>query len=310
MACFTDSWEGIADCLLGAVVLKFLLDVVGWLLHTRPGVSPASIKAKGKWALVTGSSDGIGEAYAYEAARLGFNLILVSRTQAKLESVAACINTRYPNSEIIIQAFDFAAKDPNWGTLVELTGRYPIGLLVNNVGINVDCPTYFLDHSESKIDDIIQVNIVTLNRMCYMVLPGMIERRGGAIVNLSSFTARVPAPLLAVYSATKSYADSFSLCLNGEYADKAIYVQSVTPGFVASSMSGMRAGGMVATPEIVARQSLSRIGQIRTAPFWVHALIEKVMTTLPYALVSKIILNANKKTRSRWLQRQERNRSK
>ncbi|MDP2434444.1 MAG: SDR family oxidoreductase [archaeon] len=305
MCCVTD----LLYFVIGAVALKFAWDTVGWLWHARPGKPASWFKSKGAWALVTGCTDGIGEGFAYECARLGFNVVLVSRTQAKLDQVAAAIRAKYPAVETATHAFDFASKTADWGALAEVATAREVSVLVNNVGINVDCPTYFLETPEAKIEDMVAVNITALNRMCHMLLPGMVKRRGGAIVNLSSFTARVPVPMLAVYSATKAYDDAFSLALHAEYADKGVSVLSVCPGFVASSMSGLRPGLSVATPALVARQSLGRLGQYRTQPYWFHALFEKVLRTVPYAIVSRLVLKENISTRARWLRKQERSRS-
>ena len=306
MSCWTDSIGGIISCLVAGVIVKFLIDFVGWLLHLRSLKSPVAIREKASWALVTGCTDGIGEAYAHQLARLGFNLILVSRTESKLVKVAQEIQSRHKNVATEILPFDFSSKSAPWPALLELAGKHPVGILVNNVGINVDCPTMFVDTPEAKIDDIITVNIGAMTRLTHAVLPAMLQRRSGAVINLSSFTGRIPTPMLAVYSATKAYADFFSHALHAEVAPQGVVVQSVVPGFVQSSMSGMRAGGMVATAALVARQSLERLGQTRTAPFWIHALMEKVMRTVPYSIISRVILGQNKTTRVRWERKQAR----
>jgi len=290
------------------LVAKIAWEIALYLFQSRTGI-PASfyIQKGGRWALVTGCTDGIGEAYAFEAARLGFNVLLVSRTQSKLDETEKAIMTKYPTIETKTVAFDFTTKSPEaWQRISDLVARYPVGLLVNNVGINVDCPTTFLDHSVQKMDDIVQVNISALNRMCHLFLPSMVERKAGAIVNLSSFTGRMPTPMLSVYSATKAYDDFFSHALNAEYREFGITVQSVTPFFVASSMSGMRSGGIVASAPAVARQSLARLGQTRTAPHWIHHLIIEVGLLIPNFLRSRIMLKENKKTRASWERKQAR----
>jgi 17beta-estradiol 17-dehydrogenase / very-long-chain 3-oxoacyl-CoA reductase len=288
-----------------AVTFKVLFDIVAWLLHTKGGRDAAEFGGRGQggWAVVTGCTSGIGEAYAHEAARLGFNVLLVSRTQAKLDAVQAEIASKVQKSgvELATRVFDFAnAGEDEWRALVSDVEARDVGLLVNNVGVNFACPTLYLDTSVADNERIVDVNIRSVLRLTRAVLPNMVAKKRGAIVNLSSFTARIPVPMLSTYSASKAFVDFFSQALNVEYASSGIAIQSVCPGFVSSNMTGMRAGGMVATASAVARQSLGRLGQRRTQPFWIHAVIEYVMRNLPWSIVSSYVAKQNLAANRRW----------
>lgn len=80
-----------------------------------------------------------------------------------------------------------------------------IGVLVNNVGISYTNPEYFLSIQESEqfMNDIVRCNILSVTNMCRIVMPGMIERNKGVIINISSMAATIPNPMLTIYSATK-----------------------------------------------------------------------------------------------------------
>jgi len=133
------------------------------------------------------------------------------------------------------------------------------------------------------------VNTAALNEMTRLVLPGMVSRKKGGIVNVSSLSGVVPAPMLSTYSGTKAYINFFSHCLAAEYKRSGIAVQSITPGMTVSEMSKIRKPsllGGVTMPGVIAKGSLDTLGlENHWSPFWVHALIEYVMHTLPLSLV-------------------------
>jgi len=265
---------------------------------------------RGGWAVVTGASDGIGKAYAVEAARRGFNVYLLSRTQSKLDDVCAEIKSKH-SVEAKALAVDFCSiKDADWKKIGSEIQHLDVGLLVNNVGINYPYPSRFADpEATNELDQqIIDVNISVMNRMTKMVLPGMIEKRRGAIVNLSSFSGIVPTPLLAVYSGTKAYIDFFSQALQGEYVNQGIIVQSVTPAMVVSNMSKIRKPSLkVASPGAIARRSLGRLGaEPSLSPYYVHEILQTLMADLlPRSKALSIVAGENESVRKRALRRAE-----
>ena len=126
-----------------------------------------------------------------------------------------------------------------------------IGVLVNNVGMSYEYPQEFLELSSTYVDTLINLNIVSLNAMTRIVLPQMVERKKGAVINISSFLAAIPTPLLSVYSASKSYVDLISQGMAKEYSSKGITVQCILPGYVASKMSKIRKPTLtVPTPDV------------------------------------------------------------
>ena len=132
-----------------------------------------------------------------------------------------------------------------------------IGVLVNNVGMSYEHPQEFLELSSTYVDTLINLNIVSLNAMTRIVLPQMVERKKGAVINISSFLAAIPSPLLSVYSASKSYVDLISQGMAKEYLSKGITVQCVLPGYVTSKLSKIRRPSLtVPTPNAFVRYEL------------------------------------------------------
>ncbi|NXP81517.1 HSDL1 protein, partial [Ramphastos sulfuratus] len=268
------AWYTVRKC----VSLAF--NTYGMLrLHVIPrlGGKVDLVKRYGKWAVVTGSTDGIGKAYAEELAKRGVNIILISRNKEKLEAVSRSISETYKVETDIIVA-DFSKGSEPYSAIKEALKDREIGILVNNVGIFYPYPDYFTNLSEDILWDMINVNIVSANMMTHIVLPGMVEKKRGAIVNVSSASCCQPTPLLTIYGASKTYLDYFSRALHYEYASKGIFVQSLTPFVIATKMvarSNIASERSFFFPsaEEYARHAISTLGlSIRTAGYWKHAI--------------------------------------
>ncbi|RLM73561.1 hypothetical protein C2845_PM15G12270 [Panicum miliaceum] len=171
----------------------------------------------GAWAVVTGATDGIGRAIAFRLAAAGLGLVLVGRSPERLAAVSAEVEKRHPGAEVRTFVLDFAADGlaASVGALGELVRGLDVGVLVNNA---VACYPYALPRG---------LNVEAITRVTHAVLPGMVERGRGAVVNMGSgASAILPCdPLYTVYAATKTYIDQFSRCLYVEYRSKGIDIQ-------------------------------------------------------------------------------------
>ncbi|NWR87962.1 HSDL1 protein, partial [Furnarius figulus] len=257
-------------------------------LHVIPklGGEVDLIKKYGKWAVVTGSTDGIGKALAEELAKRGVNIILVSRNKEKLEAVSRSISETYKVETDFIVA-DFSKGREPYPAIKEGLKDRDVGILVNNVGVFYDWQDYFANLSEDILWDIIHVNIASANMMTHIVLQGMLKKKRGAIVNISSTFCCQPTPLAAVYGASKSYVDYFSRALHYEYASKGIFVQCLIPGATATKMIAFNSyvskrSFFVPTAEEYASHAVSTLGlSKRTAGYWKHAIMFKLAELLP-----------------------------
>lgn len=165
----------------------------------------------------------------------------------------------------------------------QLTGL-EIGVLINNVGMSYPYPQYFLDLKDKDeiYSNLINCNIYSVTNMCKIVMPGMVERRRGVVVNVSSTSAIIPSPLLTVYAATKAYVDKFSENLTAEYSKMGITVQCIFPGYVATNMSKIRhSTWMAPSPTKYVKEALKTIGIFeKTTGYFAHTLLVGVLNTL------------------------------
>ncbi|MFS7903499.1 putative very-long-chain 3-oxoacyl-CoA reductase [Helianthus anomalus] len=171
---------------------------------------PKNLKNYGSWALVTGATDGIGKAFAFQLAQKGLHLILVSRNQAKLNQVSNEILSVYPSTKIKIFAIDFSSDNVVVGVRgmkrVILGENLDVGVLVNNVGVTYPVARYFHEVEQDVWMKVMKVNVEGTSLVTKSVIEGMIGRKRGAIVNIGSGAGIVlPShPLYAIYAASKA----------------------------------------------------------------------------------------------------------
>lgn len=228
------------------------------------------------WAVITGATDGIGLAYANEFIRKGYNLLIIARSQDKLDAVKQELeNCNKFKKQILLHKSDFSKLDIYEGIEKALSKLPRIDVLINNVGVSYDRPEYFASEEVKQTNsNIIFVNTISCIRMCYAVIPRMESQKRGVIMNISSFSALDPVPLLSVYGASKAFVDHFTRSIAYEYASKGITIQSVLPGFVITKMSKIRKPTLMApTTKDYVKSQLKTVGlDGQTTGFWSHEL--------------------------------------
>jgi uncharacterized protein len=189
-------------------------------------------KANG-YALVTGASAGIGAVYADRLAKRGYDLILVARRGDRLKVLASQItNSTGRNVETV--AMDLADRKDLHRVEERLRTDERIALLVNNAGLAAVTP--LLNSNVDAMSEMIQLNVDTLMRLTYAVVPNFVKRRSGTIINIASAVSIGPERLNGVYGATKAFVLAFSQTLKHELSDKGIRVQVVLPGATATDI--------------------------------------------------------------------------
>ncbi|XP_041466474.1 very-long-chain 3-oxoacyl-CoA reductase-B-like [Lytechinus variegatus] len=265
------------------VLLSILKNVKTFVL-ARPLGLATNPKRHGKWAVVTGATDGIGKAYAEQLAAKGLNVFLLSRSADKLKDVATQIEQKY-KVETKTFAVDFTSAADMYPSIGDQLNGLDIGVLVNNVGMSYSFPQYFceLADSEKFLPNIININCLSVVMMTNLVLPAMVERKRGIIINVSSASGMNPSPMLTVYSATKAFVDFFSRGIDVEYRSKGIQVQCVMPFYVTTKLSKLRRETMtIPSPTSYVNSALAALGSgNRTNGCLMHNLQGWVVGSVP-----------------------------
>lgn len=249
----------------------FICYMLGFGAKWRPGSD--------SWAIITGSTDGIGLAYAKAMAKKGYCVFLLSRNQQKLDKVKADILNECPKCpQVKTMAVDFTL-DTIYKHISDeihaLNGH--VHVLINNVGMAYKYPEYFtkIPNSDQFITNILNCNILSVTRMTHIILPIMEARRSGIIINVASYSALFPTPFLAIYSASKIYMDYFSRALHSEYSDRGIVVQSVLPYYVSTNMiRNPTISFMIPSPDQFVHSALKTVGvETRTYGYFAHNVL-------------------------------------
>ncbi|CAN2389532.1 Belongs to the short-chain dehydrogenases reductases (SDR) family [Pristimantis euphronides] len=290
-----------------------LMGCCGIIKHqVFPRISSTSNRMRqyGEWAVVTGASDGIGKAYAEELSSHGLNIILLGRNTEKLQNVSEFISSTYGVKTRFIVA-DFNKGSEVFPSIKEALRDVDVGILVNNAGVCYEYPTYLLEVPEEKSLEIINVNTAAAVMMVYVVLPGMLQRKRGAIINMASAAGCVPVPLMTAYSASKAFLDNFTRSLRYEYASKGIFIQSLTPLFVVTKMIDFaevfqKKSLLVPIAKEYAHSAVRTIGiSLRTAGHWSHCIQLSIGRWMPEWLWLPFITHVNKAVRAEYLSRKK-----
>jgi uncharacterized protein len=219
-------------------------------------------------ALITGASSGIGETFARELAASKTNLVLVARSQAKLEQLATELSSKYQiKTTVIPQDLTQTAAGQVVFEKVKAQGLR-IDTLINNAGFG-DYGA-FSDRPLSKLLEMVQLNITAVVELTGLFLPLMQERKQGEIINVSSIAGFQPLPYMSVYAATKAFVLNFSEALWAENKDLGVKILAVCPGPTESefydradfpdSATGLN-GITMASSEKVVRESLKALNK-------------------------------------------------
>lgn len=189
------------------------------------------------WAVITGASSGIGKALAFEFASAGYDLFLTGRDPEALSSVEReCaqqhgVSTRTETADL--------ASDPEVDRLIRALEGLDIEVLVNNAGFSVHGP--FAETPITPHIDLVDVQIRAALQLSRTLVPGMIERGRGRILNVASVYSFAPVPFQSVYAASKAFLLSFSLALASELRGTGVTVTAFCPGVTRTQLRA-RAG--------------------------------------------------------------------
>jgi len=248
---------------------------------------------KGKWALVTGASAGIGIALARELASHGANLILTARRKDRLDALAAEFNSRGTETRIVIADLNDPAAAQQIYDATEGSG-INVEILVLNAGLG-QFGEFYLSPAEQELSQV-RVNCESVIRLSRLFVPRMVERRRGWVLILASTASFQPVPYLTTYAATKAFDRFFALGLAAEVAQFGVKVTALCPGptesefFQVARSRGVFERGMQSA-EAVAREGVAALvrGQRTIIPYFGGRVSALLIRVLPVTLVTWLI---------------------
>lgn len=294
-----DFFSGIGAITTGIVAFKVALGLFRFIsahfLSKTLGLS-ANLQKAGSWAVVTGCTDGIGKAYAEQLAARGINMVLISRSMSKLTDMAKEVEEKYKVKTMVVEA-DYSREDiyDNIRANIE---KLDIGVLVNNVGMSYDYPEYFAEVEDPNfVSRLLHLNCTSVAKMTQIVLPIMLKKRQGYIINIGSSAGSAPTPFLSLYSACKSFVDTFTRALTIEYSGSGVNFQLVSPYFVVSKLSKIRrATVFVPTPNTFVKGALATVGvQNTTNGFWSHTVQDWIRSVIPMSVITNGLLDSRRR---------------
>jgi uncharacterized protein len=210
-----------------------------------------------KWALITGASSGIGRALAHAFAARGYNLLLSARNESRLRQVAADCSVQF-KIKADIYATDLSESrgvDDLIGAIGAAQRSFEV--LVNNAGFGVH--GQFRSTAINQELSLVGLQLDTTLKLTKALLPGMLSRRSGRILNVASLYSFAPVPFQSVYAASKAFVLSFSAALSAELQGTGVSVSVLCPG-VTQSEFRYRAG--IPEPNKTAGATAERVAEI------------------------------------------------
>jgi short-subunit dehydrogenase len=186
-------------------------------------------------ALVTGASSGIGRELACLAAQDGYDLIVVARRADRLAALASELNSLGAITETAVVDL---AQPSGAQEVAEVVGARPVDVLVNDAGVGGH-GRFAIERRLATDLALIRLNVITLVELTGLLLPGMVERHGGGILNVASIAAYLPGPEQAAYNASKAFVKSFSQALSEETRNTGVRVTALCPGPVSTEFAAV-----------------------------------------------------------------------
>ena len=220
---------------------------------------------RGRTVAITGAARGIGLATARALLERGARVVIGDRDVALQESAVAALGTTGPVSGHPLDVAD-AGSFAAFLDKARAEGGGRIDVLINNAGVMPVGP--FLDHSEQAIRSAIEVNFYGVVNGCRLVLPEMVRRGGGHIVNIASMAGMLAVPGQALYAGTKFAIVGLSTALADEFASRGVHISCVMPSFTDTELiSGTNTGGMTrpVQPEDIAAAVVRTLDKPKTA---------------------------------------------
>lgn len=285
---------------IGAILLVITaVTVVRWLwkyiwLPLQPqGPRLTERYGRGSWVLITGASDGLGKAFAQELAQYGFNLILVSRTQEKLNRLKAELEVL--GIQIRTVCADLSdSSEHTYSCIIATAQDVDLSIVINCVGATIH--RRYHEVPDATLRRLLSVNVITTSIVTHTTLPLLLNHtvttgRRCALLNVGSIVGRFYWPGTQLYGACKAFIDHLTVPLAYEYREQ-LDVLSFQPTVMATGMAaGTEPAAITITPQTAAHAALSHLGRYNTSQGnWRHAMLAALFSVLPPKLRNRIFL--------------------
>ncbi|XP_001650279.2 hydroxysteroid dehydrogenase-like protein 1 [Aedes aegypti] len=284
---------GIAALLLWSYgTFKSLFELC-WGLWKQRSEGVDYVRRYGKWAVITGGSNGIGLQYARFFAQKGLNVAIIAINDEQLEQTSKEIQQQY-GVQVKKIPIDFSEGFGVYKLIEEKLINMEIGVLVNNVGITHD-KAYFETIEIESYERFVNVNINAAVMMSRIVLPQMKQRGRGLVINISSAFGLTPVPICLMYGASKAFMLSFSDAMREELRPFGVECQTVTPLFVRTSLTEDFArttlGALVcANLDSFGKFLTMTIGKsTRTTGYWMHGIMLTASNLIPRDILCRLL---------------------
>lgn len=244
----------------------------------------------GQTALVTGASSGIGKEIAIALADKGVNLVLAARRKDNLEALASALK-KDAGITVEVIAIDLSKPGSASELVAKTTQKHQIDILINNAGFGTH--NRVVNEDASRVQAEVQLNVATLTDLTVALLPGMVERNRGAIINVASTASYQPVPGMAVYGATKAYVRSFTEALWGELQGSNVRAFAVSPGATATEffdIAGASPAGTLAPISTVVDVVMDALAGNGCAPSKIVGGLNRVMARATQILPKKTVI--------------------
>ena len=252
-----------------------------------------------QWALVTGSTVGIGESFTRLLASKGYNIALVARDEVRLHERAGELREKYGIQTFVLPA-DLATKS-GVKSVEKYIQSYEIEVLINNAGFAINKVFTASDLGDEQ--DLLNVLVRTPMRLMHVILPGMKERKSGTIINVSSVAGFIAG---GTYSAAKSYLTVLSESINADLKGSGVKVSALCPGFTRTEfhkrarmkMKGLPSFLWLNADKLVAKAwKDAQANKPVSIPGWQYKLLVAIISIAPRSFVRQIGMNVRKKQR-------------
>ncbi|MEK6628477.1 MAG: SDR family oxidoreductase [Bdellovibrionota bacterium] len=263
----------------------------------------SQVKSLSKYTLITGASSGIGFELASVFAKNKHHLILAARSTSKLESLKTEIEKNYQVVAEVV-SIDLSKQNSAEELYKKIKDKnLQVDILVNNAGFGDH--SLFLTEEDTKIEEMILLNILTLTKLTKLFLPDMVKNKYGKILNVASTAAFQPGPLMTVYYATKAYVLSFTEGLYEELKGTGVSITALCPGPTQSgfqNVANISGVALMETLKMPTSKDVAEFGYqalINDQAVAIHGFMNNMLvkssTFIPRSIVRRLVMKLQEK---------------